>query len=93
MRPCWNPLTVHNVFNAFFEQKSKASTIQPTVAIKVLGHVNMPFNIATNDFFENENEGDAVESRVVDNNSGTANAAEAKALNGHAEQETADDVA
>ncbi|GAN01714.1 hypothetical protein MAM1_0011c01149 [Mucor ambiguus] len=74
-----------------------ASTIQSAVAIeatiKVLGRVNVPLNIATNTSFEDENESDAVDSRVVDNNNGTANAVEAKVINGHIEQVAADDVA
>ncbi|GAN04287.1 hypothetical protein MAM1_0059c03747 [Mucor ambiguus] len=53
----------------------------------------MPFKVATNVFFENENEGNAVDSRVVDNSNGTASAVEAKVINGHAKQETTDDVA
>ncbi|GAN10318.1 hypothetical protein MAM1_0343c09856 [Mucor ambiguus] len=65
-------------------------------AIKVLGHVNMPLNIITNVSFEDKNEGDAVDSRVVDNinNGTTINAVEAKVINGyHVEQDTTDDVA
>ncbi|GAN05622.1 hypothetical protein MAM1_0097c05094 [Mucor ambiguus] len=48
---------------------------------------------STNASFENENEGDAVDSRVVDNNNGTANTVEANLLKGYVEQETTDDVA
>ncbi|GAN01419.1 hypothetical protein MAM1_0007c00852 [Mucor ambiguus] len=36
--------------------------------------------------FKDENEGDAVDSKA--NNNGTANAVDAKVINGHAEQET-----
>ncbi|GAN07466.1 hypothetical protein MAM1_0162d06963 [Mucor ambiguus] len=52
----------------------------------------MPLNIATNVSFEDKNEGDAVYSKVNDND-GTANAVEVKAINGHAEQEATDDAA
>ncbi|GAN05313.1 hypothetical protein MAM1_0087d04783 [Mucor ambiguus] len=66
-----------------------AWTIQSTVAIdttiKVLGHVNMRLDIATNVCFEDENEADAIESKADDN--GTADAVEANVINGHAEQE------
>ncbi|GAN11901.1 hypothetical protein MAM1_1231c11525, partial [Mucor ambiguus] len=83
----------HGVFAVFFGRKSRTSTIQSTVAvettIKVLGYVNMPFNIATNVFFENENENDVFDSK--DDGNGTANAVEAKVMNGHAEQETVTD--
>ncbi|GAN08342.1 hypothetical protein MAM1_0200c07851 [Mucor ambiguus] len=48
-------------------------------------NVNMTLNIATDISFENENEGDIVDSRVDDN--GTTSAAEATVINGHAEQE------
>ncbi|GAN06305.1 hypothetical protein MAM1_0119d05785 [Mucor ambiguus] len=48
----------------------------------------MTLNIATDVSFEDENEGDAVDSRVHDN--GTANAVEAKVINGHAKQEAID---
>ncbi|GAN07685.1 hypothetical protein MAM1_0172d07187, partial [Mucor ambiguus] len=79
----------YNVFTAFFERKFRASTIQSTVAIvttiKVLGHANVLLDIATNDSFKDENEGDAVDSKA--NNNGIANAVEAKVINGHAEQE------
>ncbi|GAN08778.1 hypothetical protein MAM1_0222c08294 [Mucor ambiguus] len=71
--------TVHNVFTAFLERKCRASTTQSVVAIettiKALGHVNMSLNIATNVSFEDENEGNAVDSEANDN--GTANAVEA----------------
>ncbi|GAN01147.1 hypothetical protein MAM1_0005d00578 [Mucor ambiguus] len=53
--------------------------------IKVLGQVNILLDIATKDSFEDKNEGDAVDIKA--NNNGTANAAEAKAINGHSEQE------
>ncbi|GAN05697.1 hypothetical protein MAM1_0099c05171 [Mucor ambiguus] len=53
--------------------------------IKVLSHANVLLDIATNDFFKDENEGDSIDSKA--NNNGTANAAEAKVINGHAEQE------
>ncbi|GAN10626.1 hypothetical protein MAM1_0377d10170 [Mucor ambiguus] len=46
----------------------------------------MTLNIAADVFFKDENEGDAVDSRVDDN--GTANAVETKFINGHAEQDT-----
>ncbi|GAN06702.1 hypothetical protein MAM1_0133c06190 [Mucor ambiguus] len=61
--------------------------------MKVLGHANILLDIATNDSFKDENEGDAVDSKA--NNNGTANTVEAKVINGHAEQETTtkDDVA
>ncbi|GAN09376.1 hypothetical protein MAM1_0263c08902 [Mucor ambiguus] len=45
----------------------------------------MPLNIVTNVFFEDESEGDAVDSKADDN--GTADAVEAKVVNGHTEQE------
>ncbi|GAN08661.1 hypothetical protein MAM1_0216c08176 [Mucor ambiguus] len=48
---------------------------------------------STNVSFEDENEGYAVDSRVVDNNNGTANVAEAKVINDHGEEEAIDDVA
>ncbi|GAN08327.1 hypothetical protein MAM1_0199d07836 [Mucor ambiguus] len=74
-----------------------ARTIQTMLAIEttinVLRHVNIPLNIATNVSFENENEGDAADSRVVDNNNDTNNAVKAKVINGHTEQEATDDVA
>ncbi|GAN03689.1 hypothetical protein MAM1_0046d03144 [Mucor ambiguus] len=54
--------------------------------IKVLGHVNILLNLATNDSLKDENEGGAVDSNKANNN-GTANAVEAKVINGHAEQE------
>ncbi|GAN06084.1 hypothetical protein MAM1_0111c05561 [Mucor ambiguus] len=85
------------VFAAFFERKSRASTIHSTVAIErtinVLGHVNMSLNIATNVSFEDENEGNAVASKANDN--GTANTVEATTviISGHAKQEATDDVA
>ncbi|GAN10789.1 hypothetical protein MAM1_0401c10337 [Mucor ambiguus] len=47
----------------------------------------------TNVSFENENEGDTVDSRVVDNNNGIAHAVKAKLMNGWVEQEATDDVA
>ncbi|GAN02583.1 hypothetical protein MAM1_0024c02027 [Mucor ambiguus] len=82
---------------AFFEQRSRASTFQSKVTIeitrKILGHVIMPLNIATNVSFENKNEDDAVDSRITDNNDSTANAVEAKVIHGHAEQEVTNDVA
>ncbi|GAN05865.1 hypothetical protein MAM1_0103c05341 [Mucor ambiguus] len=66
-------------------------TIETT--IKVLVHANILLDIATNDSFKDENEGDAVDSRADDN--GTANAVEATTviINGHDEQEATDDVA
>ncbi|GAN03979.1 hypothetical protein MAM1_0052c03435 [Mucor ambiguus] len=48
---------------------------------------------STNVSFENENEDDAVDSRVVDKNNDTANAVEVKLLDGYVEQEATDDVA
>ncbi|GAN09669.1 hypothetical protein MAM1_0282d09200 [Mucor ambiguus] len=63
--------------------------------IKVLDHVNIPFKIATDVSFEDENEGDAVDSKV-DDYGGIANAVEANnkvIISGHAEQEATDDVA
>ncbi|GAN11562.1 hypothetical protein MAM1_0699d11131 [Mucor ambiguus] len=87
-------LTVRNVFTAFFEQKSRASTIQLTVAlettINVLGHVDLPSSIVANVSFQDENEGDAFDSKAGDN--GTAKAIEAEVINGYAEQEATDDV-
>ncbi|GAN00620.1 hypothetical protein MAM1_0001c00042 [Mucor ambiguus] len=87
--------TVLNIFAAFFDRKSRALTTQSTVAIettiKVLGHVNIPLNIATDISFEDENEGYVVNSKADDN--GTANAVEANVINGYAEQEATDDVA
>jgi hypothetical protein len=58
--------------------------------IKVLSHANILLGIATNDSFEDETEGDAVDSKA--NNNGTANAAEAKAVSGHAEQKAIDQM-
>ncbi|GAN03584.1 hypothetical protein MAM1_0043d03039 [Mucor ambiguus] len=85
---------VHIVFVAFFDRRSKASTIKSTVTIettiKVLGHANILLDIATNDSFKDENEGDAVESKA--NNNGTANAVQAKVISGHAEQEAIDQM-
>ncbi|GAN00966.1 hypothetical protein MAM1_0003d00394 [Mucor ambiguus] len=52
--------------------------------IKVLDHANILLNLATNDSYEDENEGVAVESKA--NNNGAANAVEAKVINRHAEQ-------
>ncbi|GAN09323.1 hypothetical protein MAM1_0259c08848 [Mucor ambiguus] len=81
--------------SAFFEQKSRASTVQSEIAIettiKILGRKSMPLNIATNISFEDENEGDAVDSKADDN--GPANAVEAKVINDHTKQEATDDVA
>ncbi|GAN03841.1 hypothetical protein MAM1_0049d03296 [Mucor ambiguus] len=55
-------------------------------AIKVLGHVNILLEIATNDSFKDGSEGEAVNDSKANNN-GTANAAvEAKVINDHAEQ-------
>ncbi|GAN02554.1 hypothetical protein MAM1_0024d01998 [Mucor ambiguus] len=83
---------VHNVFAAFFKRELRALTIQSTVAIettiKVLGHANILLDIATNNSFKDENEGDAVDSKA--NKNGPANAVEAKDINGHAEQEAID---
>ncbi|GAN02940.1 hypothetical protein MAM1_0031c02390 [Mucor ambiguus] len=45
----------------------------------------MTLNIATDVSFEDENEGDTVDSRVHDND--TANSVEATVINGHVEQE------
>ncbi|GAN09485.1 hypothetical protein MAM1_0270c09014 [Mucor ambiguus] len=61
--------------------------------IKVLGHANILLDIATNDSFKDENEGDAVDSNACDN--GTANAVEATTviISGYAEQEATNDVA
>ncbi|GAN09158.1 hypothetical protein MAM1_0247d08680 [Mucor ambiguus] len=79
---------------ALKHQKFRASTIQSTVArettIKVLDHANILLDIATNDSFKDDNEDDAVDSKV--NNNGTANAVEAKVINGHAEQEAIDQM-
>ncbi|GAN01048.1 hypothetical protein MAM1_0004d00479 [Mucor ambiguus] len=52
----------------------------------------MPLKIAINVSFEDENEGDAVDSKADDN--GTANEVEATTviISGHAEQEATDDV-
>ncbi|GAN05460.1 hypothetical protein MAM1_0092d04931 [Mucor ambiguus] len=87
--------TFHNVFAAIFQQKSRASTIQSAVAIettiKALGHVNMSLKIATNVSFEDEDEGDGVDSKA--NVNGTANAVEAKVINdGHAKQKAIDQM-
>ncbi|GAN00847.1 hypothetical protein MAM1_0002d00271 [Mucor ambiguus] len=51
----------------------------------------MSLSIVTNVSLEDTNEDDAVDSKVDDN--GTANAIEAKVINGHVEQELTDDVA
>ncbi|GAN01434.1 hypothetical protein MAM1_0007c00867 [Mucor ambiguus] len=52
----------------------------------------MSLNIATNVSFEDENEGDRVDSKANDN--GTANAVKATIINdGHAKQEVTDAVA
>ncbi|GAN03017.1 hypothetical protein MAM1_0032d02467 [Mucor ambiguus] len=59
-------------------------TVPIEITIKVLGHANILLDIATNNSFKDENEGDAVDSKA--NNNGTANAVEAKVINGHAEQ-------
>ncbi|GAN02190.1 hypothetical protein MAM1_0018d01631 [Mucor ambiguus] len=65
-------------------------TIETTV--KVLGHANMPFSIATNVSFKGKNEGGkAVDSKTNDND-GIANAVKAKVINGHAKQEVTDNV-
>ncbi|GAN11628.1 hypothetical protein MAM1_0759d11204, partial [Mucor ambiguus] len=55
----------------------------------------MPRNVATNVSFEDENEGDSVDSSKADINGGIANAVEATTatISGHAEQEATDDVA
>ncbi|GAN05729.1 hypothetical protein MAM1_0100c05203 [Mucor ambiguus] len=50
----------------------------------------MPLNIATNVSFKDENEADTVDSKA--NNNGTANAIEAKVINGHTEQEAIDQM-
>jgi hypothetical protein len=55
---------------------------------KECGHVNKPFNIATSVSFEYEHKRDAVD--IMSNSNGTANAVEAKVINGHVEQETVD---
>jgi hypothetical protein len=61
------------------------STLAIETTIKVLGHVNMPLNIATNDSFENGNESGAADSKDDDND--TTNAVEAnRVINGHVEQ-------
>ncbi|GAN09103.1 hypothetical protein MAM1_0244c08625 [Mucor ambiguus] len=57
--------------------------------MKLPDQVYMPLNIATNVSFKDKNEGDAIDSKVNDN--GTANAVEAKVINGHTEQEAKDD--
>ncbi|GAN06039.1 hypothetical protein MAM1_0109c05516 [Mucor ambiguus] len=61
--------------------------------IKVLDHANILLDIAANDSFKDENEGDAVDSKANDN--GTANAVEATTviISGHAGQGATDDVA
>ncbi|GAN05640.1 hypothetical protein MAM1_0097c05112 [Mucor ambiguus] len=46
----------------------------------------MPLSIATNVSFEDENEGDAVDSKADDDNDNVY-AVESKAINSHAEQE------
>ncbi|GAN04615.1 hypothetical protein MAM1_0069d04076 [Mucor ambiguus] len=52
----------------------------------------MPLKIATNVSFEDEDEGDAVDSKADDNSA--ANAGKYKVINnGHAKQEATDDVA
>ncbi|GAN01440.1 hypothetical protein MAM1_0007d00873 [Mucor ambiguus] len=50
----------------------------------------MTLNIAADVFFEDENETDAVDSRVDGN--GTANAVKAEVINGHAKQEAIDQI-
>ncbi|GAN05399.1 hypothetical protein MAM1_0090d04870 [Mucor ambiguus] len=52
--------------------------------------INILLDIATNDSFKDENEGDDVDNKA--NNNGIANAVEAKAINGHAEQEAIDQM-
>ncbi|GAN09371.1 hypothetical protein MAM1_0263d08897 [Mucor ambiguus] len=61
------------------------STAAIETTIKVLGHANILLDIATNDSFKDENEGDAADSKT--NSNGAANEVEAKVINGHAEQE------
>ncbi|GAN02959.1 hypothetical protein MAM1_0031d02409 [Mucor ambiguus] len=61
------------------------------IALKhIFGHASILLDIATNDSFKDENEGDAVD--IEANNNDTANAVEAKANNGHAEQEGIDQM-
>ncbi|GAN10148.1 hypothetical protein MAM1_0325c09685 [Mucor ambiguus] len=52
----------------------------------------MPLNIATNVSFEDENEGGDDVDKNANGNGGTADAVEAKVINGHAEQEATDAV-
>ncbi|GAN09097.1 hypothetical protein MAM1_0243d08619 [Mucor ambiguus] len=82
----WNLKIVHDAKRNKIERQGVA--IKTT--IKILGHVNMPLNIATNVSFEDKNEGGAVESKADDNS--IANAVEAKVINGHAEQEVIDQM-
>ncbi|GAN06509.1 beige/BEACH domain-containing protein [Mucor ambiguus] len=72
--------------------KSARFLIETT--IRVLGHVNMPLNIAaTNVSFEDKNESDAVNSSRNNDNE-TFNSVEAIVFNGYAKQEaTTDDIA
>ncbi|GAN09979.1 hypothetical protein MAM1_0308c09512 [Mucor ambiguus] len=90
------PSSVASQSGTLFEWKSRASAIRSTVAIettiKLLGHVNMPFNFATNVSLEDKNECDAVDSKADDSNS-TANVVEGKVINCHAKQEATDDDA
>ncbi|GAN04355.1 hypothetical protein MAM1_0061d03815 [Mucor ambiguus] len=66
------------------------STVAIETTIKVLSHVSMVLNVATNDSFKDENEGDVVDSKTKNN--GTANAVEAEVISDHAEQEANDQM-
>ncbi|GAN08691.1 hypothetical protein MAM1_0218d08206 [Mucor ambiguus] len=58
--------------------------------IMLLGHANILLDIATNDSFKDEKEGDTADIKA-DNND-TANAVEVKVINGHAQQEAIDQM-
>ncbi|GAN06709.1 hypothetical protein MAM1_0133d06197 [Mucor ambiguus] len=66
-----------------------AHSLEPDLNF-LLGHANILLDIATNDSFKDENEGDSVDSKA--NNNVTANAVEAKVINGHAEQKAIDQI-
>ncbi|GAN11680.1 hypothetical protein MAM1_0808c11261 [Mucor ambiguus] len=53
----------------------------------------MSHNIATSVSFEDENEGDATDSKAYGNGGTANNAVEAKVINGHAGQEATDAAA
>ncbi|GAN03359.1 hypothetical protein MAM1_0039c02812 [Mucor ambiguus] len=88
--PCVRP--IYAIVVLLKRSLDDRSTVVIETTIKVLGYINMLLNIATNASFEDKNEGDTVDSKAKDNG-GTANAVEAKVINGHAEQEATDDIA